>query len=77
MKQFFEILFLELRFFFAKLFKRIESLFFKILSLSFLSWALLLYLWQTGHISFDGMEFLVFTASVIGIKAYTKIKGGK
>ena len=75
MKQFFEIIFLELRFFFAKLFKRIESLFFKILSLSFLSWALLLYLWETGHISFDGMEFLLFTASVIGIKAYTKIKG--
>lgn len=77
MKQFFEVVCLELRFFFSKLAKRVESLFFKMLSLSFLSWALLLYLWETGHITFDGMEFLIFTASVIGIKSYTKLKGGK
>lgn len=77
MKLFLKVVFEELKFFFAKLFKRVESLFFKMLSLAFLSWALLLYLWETGHIKFDGMEFLIFTASVIGIKAYTKIKGNQ
>jgi len=53
---------------------RVKEIPLKLCSMSFLTWALLLFLWTKGKIDFQGIDFLVFTAAVIGIKAYKAIK---
>jgi hypothetical protein len=57
----------------AQIVRRIKEIPLKILSASFLTWVLLLALWARGTIEFQGIDFLVFTAAVIGIKSYKAV----
>jgi hypothetical protein len=49
---------------------RIRGLVLKVLSPSFLTWGLLFWALATKRIPFDPQMFLLFTATVIGLKKY-------
>lgn len=55
------------------LIERVKKLLYSMLSLSFLSWLALLSIYVKNGQAID-MEFLLFTASVIGIRSYFKSK---
>jgi len=49
---------------------RIKSLIIKLISPSFLTWAVLFWVWASGRVEISSEMFLIFTASVIGLKKY-------
>jgi len=61
--------------FFNKLLNRIEKTILNTLKLSFLSWVFVTYAICKGWIKLDSfLNYAIFTAAVIGIKAWQKTK---
>ncbi len=60
--------------FIEKVLNRLERLVMKMLSLTFLTWALVTYLCAKGKLNLEGIDYVIFTASLIGIKTYKQIK---